>query len=388
MNSKTLNFFVTCAKGMEPILGLELTAMGISHWEEVKAGVKFSGPLVQGYRVCLHSRIANRVLLVLKCIDAYDAEELYQGIQQICWSDHVTSINTIAVDFLATQAKHARNQHIIHTHFGALKVKDAIVDQFREKEGSRPSVNPVSPDVRINVYLEGDKAFVSIDLSGDSLHRRGYRSESGEAPLKENLAAALLMMAGWHEKQGYNLIDPMCGSGTILIEAGLMAKNIAPGLLRNKFGFSHWRGHQEKQWRELVEEAQGLIKRDRKNLPKIVGYDKDACAIEVAMSNIEKAGLSNVVRCAQQDLAQCEPLGEHGIFITNPPYGERLGEIERLRGLYKQLGDIMKQRFKGWEGYIFTGSSELAKCIGLKSSRRFVLYNGALECRLLKFDLY
>ena len=388
MSSKTLNFFVTCAKGMESILGSELSSMGIENPVEVKAGVKFSGSLAQGYRVCLHSRIANRVLLVLRCIDAHDAEELYQGIKQICWSDHITSAHTMAVDFLATQAKYARNQNIIHTHFGALKVKDAIVDQFREKEGARPSVDPVNPDVRINVYLEGDKAFVSIDLSGDSLHKRGYRSESAQAPLKENLAAALLMMAGWHEKQDYNLIDPMCGSGTILIEAGLMAKNIAPGLLRTKFGFLHWCGHQKKQWQELIEEAEAGIKRGRKNLPKIIGYDKDARALEVALSNIEKAGLTNVVSCAQQDLAQCEPVGERGIFITNPPYGERLGEIERLRGLYKQLGDVMKQRFKGWEGYIFTSSSELAKCIGLKSSRRFVLYNGALECRLLKFDLY
>jgi 23S rRNA (guanine2445-N2)-methyltransferase / 23S rRNA (guanine2069-N7)-methyltransferase len=388
MNQNKHQFFATTAKAMEPLLVSELTALGALACKEVRAGVQFTGSLEVGYKACLHSRIANRILLVLKTIPAQDADELYDGIKTILWTDHLTTKHTLGVDFLASQAKDARNPNIIHTHFGGLKVKDAIVDQFRSLKGERPSVDPINPDVRINVYLHGHEATVSIDLSGESLHRRGYRKEGTEAPLKENLAAAILMLAEYHKRPTFDFLDPMCGSGTLPIEAALMAKRIAPGLLRKSFGFTRWLGHRPELWQKLVDEAKENIYRGRKNFPKIVGYDKDPRAIKIAEANVHNAGLSKEVQFEVRDLSRCEPLSGQGILVTNPPYGERLGEIKELATLYKQLGDVMKQKFKGWEGYIFTGNPDLAKSVGLKASRRFVLFNGSIECRLLKYELY
>lgn len=385
MNEAIYDFFVTTALEMEELCVAELSRLGALDIKKVRAGVQCRGNLAFGYKACLYSRIANRVLLVLKTIDADDAEELYEGVATIPWSDHLGPQQTLVVDFLMTKAAHNRN--IIHTQFGAQKVKDAIVDQQRRQFGARSSVDSVHPDVRVNVFLSDRTAIVSIDLSGDSLHRRGYRAEGTMAPLKENLAAAILAISEW-PREGYNLVDPMCGSGTILIEAGLMAKRVAPGLLRNQFGFSHWRGHVPQLWQDLRKEAEEQIYRGRKKLPVIVGSDHDQEAIQIAQSNIQKAGMSDFIRVERRDVSSAQAIGDKGLLVTNPPYGERLGDRESLQSLYQQLGDIMKNRFKGWEGYIITGNPELAKSIGLKASRRYVLYNGAIECRLLKYELY
>lgn len=370
---------------MEFLLAQELKEIGAQDIQEVRAGVTFKGDLEVGYKACLYSRIANRVLLVLKTIKAHDADELYAGIQEINWAEHLDIHKTFVVDFSASNL--ARNDQLNHTHFGALKVKDAVVDQFRNAHGARPSIDQQNPDLRINVYLHGTDAIISIDLSGESLHKRGYREEGTEAPLKENLAAAIVLLSGW-PKQGIDFIDPMCGSGTLPIEAALIATNTAPGLLRKSFGFMTWRGYKPEIWQKLVLEAQNKIILDEKKLPKIIGYDYDAQAILTAQSNLGKAGLKKHVIFEHRELSLLEPISPHGIIIANPPYGERMGDVEKLTFLYKKLGDLMKKKFKGWEGYIFTSNPDLAKAVGLRTSRRFVLFNGSLECRLLKYDLY
>lgn len=390
-------FFATTAKGLEELLAQELRSFGGSKVEIKRAGVSFEGTLEIAYRACLWSRVANRVLLPLKTVPAQTPEKLYGGVKSIRWSDHVSPKTTIAVDFtIASGAPKVQPGQkavvpgITHTHFGALKVKDAIVDQLRSVQGSRPSVDPIRPDVRINVYVQDGAARVSIDLSGDSLHRRGYREQSMAAPLKENLAAAILMFAGWPEKaaRGEAFIDPMCGSGTIPIEAALMAANVAPGLSRKYFGFQRWLGHDQKLWSRLIEEAQEKEIDDPKKLPRIVGYDQDFRAVRVALENIERSGMRGFLHVEKREFTGVEPLMEHGVIAMNPPYGERLGEVETLKPLYKEIGDSFKKKFQGWEGYILTSEPELANSVGLKASRRFVVFNGALECRLLKYELY
>ncbi|MCM2321771.1 MAG: THUMP domain-containing protein [Oligoflexia bacterium] len=382
--AETLTFFAATAKAMEGLLAEEIRRLGIASVREARSGVYFEGPLEAAYRVCLWSRVANRVLLPLKKFPAPTPEKLYGGVKSIRWSDHLTARNTLAVDFSSSRSQ------ITHTHFGALKVKDAIVDQFRSVQGSRPSVDPVRPDVRINVYLHEDEATVSVDLSGESLHLRGYREAGALAPLKENLAAAILLHAGWPEKAAASgaFMDPMCGSGTLPIEAALMASNVAPGLNRKYYGFLNWLGHVPGAWKRLLEEAEQVQIRDRKLLPKVVGYDQDFRAVRVALENLERSGMQGRVHIEKRELSACEPVAPSGLIVLNPPYGERLGDVEELKPLYKTIGDTFKQRFKGWEGYVFTGSPELAKVVGLKATRRIVLYNGAIECRLLKYELY
>jgi len=381
------SLFATTAKEMETLLADELVALGASRVEKKRAGVSFQGTLETAYRICLWSRIANRVLLPLKTFAAPSPEKLYGGVKSIRWSDHLAAEQTIAVDFSSSQSQ------ITHTHFGALKVKDAIVDQLRSVQGVRPSIDVLQPDLRINVYVLKDEATVSLDLSGNSLHMRGYREEGAFAPLKENLAAAILTHTGWPQASQENpedfaLMDPMCGSGTLPIEAAMMAARIAPGIAREYYGFIGWKQHEPLTWKRLKEEANDLVIRDRKKLPRIVGYDQDFRAVRVAIANLERAGLRQSVHIEKRELSSCDPVASKGIIVVNPPYGERLGEVEELKPLYTQLGDTFKRRFKGWNGFIFTGSPDLAKCVGLKASRRFVLFNGAIECRLLKYDLY
>lgn len=389
MTSSTRSFFATTAKGMEPLLTDELHGLGVSAIAETRAGVSFEATLAQAYRVCLWSRIASRVLLPLASFEASTPEALYDGVRVIRWSEHLGRDGTLAVDFSAVQSR------ITHTHFGALKVKDAIVDQFRERYGERPSVARERPDVRVNVHLRRDEATVSIDLAGDSLHRRGYRQEGVEAPLKENLAAAILLRAAWPAiaREGGALFDPMCGSGTLPIEAALIAADSAPGLLRSYYGFLRWKGHDATAWAALLAEAGERREQGLKHLPPIVGYDGDAKAARVAMANVQRAGLQGLVHIEQRELAAVGGAPAHGkseppgLVIVNPPYGERLGQAEELRSLYKLLGDKLKEHFHGWKAAVFTGNPDLGKHIGLRARRIHTLYNGAIECKLLSFDV-
>ena len=380
-------FFASAPRGVEGVLAEELRSLGAEAVVPGSAGVSFQGPFEMGCRACLWSRTASRVLLVLSEFDAPTPEALYSGIRGCDWLKLMRADGTLAVDLTS------RESAISNSHFGALKVKDAIVDQMREAAGLRPSVDLERPDLRVSVYLHRDRASVSLDMSGESLHRRGYRVQSTLAPLKENLAAAILLMARWPEvfASGGGMLDPMCGSGTLLIEAALMALGTAPGLLHAPFGFTRWKGFEPGPWQAMLSEAKAL---DRRRDPKLTllpvwGFDVDAAAVRAARANAHRAGLGNLVRIDGRELSFTErPEGvETGIVVVNPPYGERLGEVRALARLYRRLGDVLKQRFSGWEGFVLTGNLELTKEVGLRARHRRVLFNGAIECRLLEIPV-
>jgi len=380
-----LNLFATCPKGIEQLLAEELRAMGAEFVRETRAGVVFDGSRETAYRACLWSRLANRILLPLTQFAAPTPEALYEGVKTIPWKEHLAPEGTLAVDFTTSQSA------ITHTHYGALKVKDAIVDQLREEFGVRPSIDTAQPDVRVNVYLNRDEATVSIDLSGESLHRRGYRRQGVEAPLKENLAAAILLRANWPAiaKDGGSLIDLMCGSGTLLIEGALIAGDIAPGLLRPYFGFLNWRQHDESIWSALLDEAHARCEAGMERIPLIRGYDHDPRAISAAKENIAHIEMGAYITVEARELSDCQPEAEAktGLVVANPPYGERLGEAEELPALYAELGAQLRNSFPGWRAAVFTGNPELGKHMGLRANRMHVLYNGAIECKLLHFEI-
>lgn len=382
-----IRFFATVPRRMEHLLAEELRRLGAVSIQESRAGVYFTGSLETALRVCLWSRLASRVLLPLAEFPAGTPEQLYAGAASIAWEEHLEVGGTLAVDCTLTASR------LTHSHYAALKVKDAVVDRFRDRCGNRPSVAVERPDLRINVHVHRDQATVSIDLSGESLHRRGYRSEAGAAPLKENLAAAILIKAGWPDtaRRGGSLVDPMCGSGTLPIEAALMAADIAPGLLRAYFGFFGWRCHDPALWQKLVAEAEERRLVGLARLPLIVGYDANPAAIRVAWSNLERAGLSGRVHFERRDVTDLMPpaadAGEGGLLVVNPPYGERLGEVAELHGLYRSLGERLRARFAGWNAAVFTGNPDLGKDLGLRAKRLHTLFNGALECRLLQFEV-
>ena len=384
-----MNFFATTAKGMEALLAAELGALGAAAVEPRRAGVAFGGSLESAYRACLWSRVANRILLPLASFDAATPEALYAGVRAIEWGDHLGRGRTLAVDCSTSRSQ------ITHSHYAALKTKDAIVDRLRDQRGARPDVDTARPDVRVNVYLHADRATVGIDLSGESQHRRGYRSRGAAAPLKENLAAAILLLAEWprRAREGQPLIDPMCGSGTIPLEAALIAGDVAPGLRRDYFGCTGWRGHDPALWARLRREADGRAAAGLRRLPPIHGYDADGRAVRAAHANLAGAHLAGRVHVERRALSACAPIpgrgraADAGVLVANPPYGERLGDVETLGALYAELGDVLRRRFPGWTGYVLTGTPALAKRIGLRPSRRIVLYNGAIECRLLELPI-
>lgn len=382
--SAPLEFFATAARGLEPLLATELRALGASEVAETRGGVRFAGELVTAYRACLWSRVASRVLLPLTRFAAADPEALYAGVHALPWEEHLDVAGSLAVDFVSSRSA------ITHTQFGALKVKDAVVDHFRERYGERPSVDTQRPDLRINVYLHRDEAQIALDLSGDALHRRGYRESGAAAPLKENLAAAILLRAGWAEiaAAGGPLLDPMCGSGTLLIEGALIAADIAPGLNRAYFGFLGWRGHDDACWKDLVDEALERREQGLTRLPAIRGYDHDAGAVRTALANIVRADLGGRIHVERRELAAARPPGESpGLLVTNPPYGERLGEVHALIPLYAQLGELLKNHFPGWRAAVFAANTELGLRVGLKPEKTYQLYNGPIECRLALFGI-
>ena len=334
---------------------------------------------------CLWSRTASRVLAPLGTFPAATPEELYAGVASIDWSEHVAPTGTIAIDFGGASSG------ITHTHFGALKTKDAIVDQFRARSGERPSVELDQPNVRIDVRLDRDRATLSLDLSGDSLHRRAYRARGVAAPLKENLAAAMLLRSAWPAIAAASgeFVDPMCGSGTLVIEAALMALDIAPGSLRSYFGFVGWRGHDRALWQALLEEAQARRQAGASRRITLRGYDSDAAAVRAANENVERAKLRNHVHIERRELAELTRVSQSptGLLATNPPYGERIGDQQRLQALYETLGQKLREHFEGWNAAVLTGNPPLAKAIGVNARRTHTLYNGRLECRLLRFEV-
>lgn len=377
-------FTVTAARGMLPLLAIELAKMGIKDTKQEQGNIRFTGSLEDAYRVCLWSRVAIRVLMPIAHFSAVTPDELYQGIRDLAWEDHIEAEDsTLAVDFNSFRSK------IHHTRYGAQRVKDGIVDRFREQTGVRPSVDLHQPDLRINVYLKNNQAIVSIDLSGESLHKRAYRVASTQAPLKEHLAAAILMSAEWPRlaKQGWGLIDPMCGSGTFLIEAAMIAADIAPGILRDYFGFSYWKQHDKEAWQRLKAEAERRRHSGLARLPLITGGDSDAKAIAATRANLAEIGLSERVLVEQRDLldwpSQASSLPKSGMIVCNPPYGERMGNAAELHHLYESLGNIVSESFLAWRTTLITDNESLGKFTGLSLFEQFPFDNGPIACQVL-----
>jgi 23S rRNA (guanine2445-N2)-methyltransferase / 23S rRNA (guanine2069-N7)-methyltransferase len=382
----TQRFFATAPKGITNLLVEELSALGATDVREVTAGALFAGTMETAYRACLWSRTASRVLLQLAQFPAMDTEALYAGIRDLDWGDHLAAEGTLAVDV------NVRSSGITHSHFAAQRIKDAIVDQFRERGLPRPSVDLQQPDLRLNVFIDRDAVSVNLDLSGESLHRRGYRADTVVAPLKQNLAAAILLRAGWAEiaAAGGGFVDPMCGSGTLLIEAAWIAGDVAPALQRPQFGFERWLGHVPAMWQRLREEALTRAADGAARIPAMRGFDADLRSVRAARENIEAAGLADHVSVDRVDIAGVPaPSQATGLLLVNPPYGERLGagEIEALQQTYSQLGETLRRNYRGWEAAVFTGNPPLGRFIGIKARRVHTFFNGAIECRLLRFTV-
>ncbi|MBI3187483.1 MAG: bifunctional 23S rRNA (guanine(2069)-N(7))-methyltransferase RlmK/23S rRNA (guanine(2445)-N(2))-methyltransferase RlmL [Gammaproteobacteria bacterium] len=381
--NNNLTFFATCPKGMDDLLASELKQLGANDIKPAVAGVGFTAELAVAYRICLWSRLASRILLQLGEFAAADDAQLYQGVQGIDWHEHLNVDGTLAVSCQLNKCS------MTNSHYATLKIKDAIVDQFSERFNQRPWVDRDQPDIRVHVYIERDVARISLDLSGESSHRRGYRSGQVAAPMKENLAVAVLLRAGW-PNESRTLVDLMCGSGTLLTEAAMMALNIAPGLERDYFGFLKWKQHDAASWQQVRQEAQAIRKQAKQETSlSITGYDQSADAVAAARKNIHAADLDNFITVEQRAVSECaDPqTPQTGLVVMNPPYGERLGDVRQLAYLYAELGDCWKQHFAGWNVALLTGNHELAKQVGLRAHKINTLYNGAIECGLFHYHI-
>jgi len=369
------SLFVSCPKGLEYLLEDELKLLGLDVSRVSPQGVYGDANLALVYHLCLWSRLANRVQLILFAGDALNQEMLYALCRNHPWEKVFSPDKTLGIEF------HGLSEEIRNTMFGAQVVKDAVVDYFRESHGERPIIERENPQIRLHAYLKHDKLTVSLDLTGFSMHQRGYRSEAGVAPLKENIAAAMLVRAKWPSlaATGAALHDPFCGSGTIVIEAAMMAANIAPGLLRMDQSFQHWTQHQPALWEDIHAQA---LKAVRPIDMTFRGTDHDPDMIMIANANAERAGVSHLVDFTCIPLDACRPSAEHGLLIGNPPYGERLGDATQLIPLYQELGHVLHTHYQGWQAAMLTSNPMLAKAMGLRASKSYTLFNGALECKL------
>lgn len=381
-----LTLFAPAPLGLETLLAQEITSLGASRVRAARAGVSFEGTLEVAYRVCLWSRLASRVLMRIAEVPATSPEELYDSIAALPWEEHLGVDGTLAVDFTASRSP------ITHTKYGALKVKDAIVDRFREREGDRPNVDTVSPDVRVNVAARLRSAVVSIDLAGTPLHRRGYREQGIQvgAPLKETLAAAVLIMGGWPEiaARGATLLDPMCGSGTLAIEGAMIAGDRAPGLLRDRWGFDGWSGHDTALWDELLAAADERAEAGLASIPPVFASDDDPRAVSIATACVKRAGLAERVTVVQADALEGAPPGgaAAGLVVVNPPYGERLGEGTDIQGLYRSFGARMRAHFAGWRVAMIASDDALVAASGLPLVARHEVYNGRIPASVSVFE--
>lgn len=380
-----LRFNLPAALGTEDVLVDELAELGIEARTSGRGAISFLGQLEDGYRACLWARTATRVLLEIGHFPAETADQLYQGVSKIHWKDHMGPESSLAVTFAGS------SQGINNTQFGARRTKDAVVDQLRSPSGQRPRVDLKNPDLRLNVHLRKGKATVAIDLSGESLHLRGTRAVGGPAPLKETLAATILRIAEWPRlaKEGAPLLDPMCGSGTLLLEAAGYALDIAPGLNRQRWGFSAWRGHNAALWKSLCREASARRDTAASRKPLLFGSDKSANQIQASLRNAERAGLGALLHLQRCEVAErgTPSTDLPGLVVTNPPYGARIGDAQSLVPLYRNLGDMLRQRFLGWNAFVLVDKGPLIGKIGLKPKRRHVLFNGPIECRLLEIPI-
>jgi putative N6-adenine-specific DNA methylase len=372
-----LQFFATCARGIEPVLARELVALDAAEVVAARGGVHFQGDKELLYRANLWLRSAIRVLQPILQVDAHTTEELYDAVRIIDWQRYLTTEHTIAVDC------NVRDSHITHSKYAALKTKDAICDQFVDRLGRRPSVDVERPMVGLNLHIHRDVAVLSLDSSGDSLHKRGYRSILTKAPLNEALAAALVLISGWQHDTPF--ADPMCGSGTLPIEAGWMATARAPGLTRRHFGFQGWMDFDVSLWTALRDDARSQILKRLK--APILGSDARADAIRHSMRNARSAGLGHLLQFDIRDIRKWRaPDGPPGTLICNPPYGQRMGEAHELSGLYHCLGKVFRQQCRGWNVFVFTANRALAGSIGLPMIGSTALFNGKIACQLSQFE--
>lgn len=373
------NFFAAAPKGFEYSLASELKEFGATDVKESVAGVYFTAPLELAYRITLWTRLASRLVLVIYKGACDSAEQLYNAAYCIDWPSHFSHKKTFSIDF------HGTGGFINNTQFGALKIKDAVVDRFRDDGTPRPDVERVNPDFKIDAHYRNGQLTISMNFSGASLHQRGYRSTTGEAPLKENLAANMLVRSGW-QANPITVLDPFCGSGTVLIEAALMAADIAPGLKRDKFGFENWQSHNKAMWQVIFDEAQAraTLGKTRCKL-KFYGSDIEPHLISIAKRNAENAGVAELIEFSVSDALDVTPPVSEGFLISNPPYGERLGNVTELLQLYYQLGDKFKKEFGGWKIAMLCSDVELISSLKLKADKQMKMFNGALECA---FNIY
>ena len=363
-------------KGLEDVLANELNELGALNVKKVVRAVEFEGDKTLMYRANFHLRTALRILIPIASFTVNDEKELYNAIQTIDWSEYFGIKNTFAIDSVV------HSNFFSHSKYVALKVKDAIVDQFREKYGKRPYVETEEPDIRFNVHISENKCDVLLDSSGDSLHKRGYRVRTHKAPLNEVLAAGMIMLSDWDRKSDF--IDPMCGSGTLLIEAAMIAYGIPPGIYRSKFGFESWLDFDPDLFEEIYEEE--LPETNFSSM--IYGSDVSEIAIKIAKENVSNASLKNKIKLLVKPIENFNPsTKENGIVITNPPYGERIKKNE-INNFYKVLGDRFKQVYQGYDIWLLSSNFDAIKNIGLHPSNKITLFNGALECKFLEYSIY
>ena len=378
-------FIATCAQGLEPILEAELRALSMPRVRRLRGAVLFGATLEHGYRALLWTRVASRVLFELDRFECDTADDLYDGVRRIRWGDHLSAATTLAIDFVGV------TRSLRHSGFSARVTKDAIVDQFRERTGQRPSVDLTDPQIRVHVHLAAGSATVSLDLAGPPLHRRGLDREAGAAPLKETVAAAILHIAGWAAaaKEGRPLSDPMCGSGTFLLEAAMVARDVAPGLARTRWGHDFWLGHDASIWTAQMDEARQRQAAGRDTEMGLYGGDVDPDVLALAVRNLARAGFSDVAaRLVCRDARDGEaPEPIPGQLVTNPPYGTRLRDEQAADALLQDFGDTLRRGYLGWTAWLLVGRPRQARALGLKPARKHPMRNGRLDARLLEVPI-
>ncbi len=363
--------------GLEDLLATELKSLGASGVHPMIRAVEFEGGKRLMYKANLWCRLTTRILKPIARFHAANGDQLYKEMSRIKWCNYLDADSTLAIDSVVSHSG------FNHTHYVAQRAKDAIVDQIRNRTGRRPSVDVDNPDLRLNLHIHQNRATLSLDSSGDGLHRRGYRTEGGKAPVNEVLAAGILTLTGWN--MSVPLVDIMCGSGTFVIEAAMMARRMAPGLLKKKFGFQNWSDYAPELFETVRKEAEQAA---LPNLPfGLFGSDKNRHQVADAQSNARRAGVADDVTFADHPFDESDPPPPPGVLVINPPYGERI-QVEDIKSLYSSIGDTLKKKFTGYDAFVFTGNLEAAKHVGLRTSRKIKLVNGAIECRLLKYEMY
>lgn len=374
---KNIRLIAKTLFGLENFLAQELTDLGAKDVTPMNRSVEFFGNKQLLYKANIWCRTATRILKPIDEFKTRDENELYDSVKKIDWTKYLRLNQTFAIEAVLTHSSFDNSLYV------SQRIKDAIADQFREQTGRRPSVDVKNPDIRINAYIFRNTCTLSLDSSGEPLFKRGYRAKTGPAPLNEVLAAGIIMHTGWDGAKP--LIDTMCGSGTIVIEAALMALNIAPGMTRRKFGFMNWPDYDKSIFNTLIKKARDKIETSQAR--EIIGSDIDHKIINEAIQNARKAGVGDYIKIRHKDMFEIEDAPEQGVLIINPPYGERMA-LEDINKFYRNIGDTLKKKFSGYDAYIFTGNIDAAKHIGLRTSKRIVMYNGPTECRLLKFEMY